>query len=76
MGVVIGFFVVCWFFDIVILFCSKLELCVISDGFFRVFDLMIFVNFVINLFVYVFLKKDIKWELSFICCCIVVMNEK
>lgn len=70
LGVVIGFFVLCWFFDIVILFCSKLELCVINESFFRVFDLMIFLNFVINLFVYVFLKKDIKWEFGIMFCCI------
>lgn len=76
LGAVIGLFVVCWSFDTVISLCSKLELCVISDGLFRVSDLMIFVNSAINPLVYAFLKKDIKRELSFICCCTVAMNEK
>lgn len=76
LGAVIGLFVVCWSFDTVISLCSKLELCVISDGLFRVSDLMIFVNSAINPLVYAFLKKDIKREFSFICCCTVAMNEK
>ena len=76
LGAVIGLFVVCWSFDTVISLCNKLELCVISDGLFRVSDLMIFVNSAINPLVYAFLKKDIKREFSFICCCTVAMNEK
>lgn len=69
LGAVIGLFVLCWSFDTVISFCSKLELCVISDSLFRVSDLMIFVNSAINPLVYAFLKKDIKRELSVTFCC-------
>ena len=69
LGAVIGLFVLCWSFDTVISFCSKLELCVINDSLFRVSDLMIFVNSAINPLVYAFLKKDIKRELrvTFFC---------
>ena len=70
LGCVIGLFVLCWSFDTVISFCNKLELCAINDGLFRISDLMIFVNSAINPLVYALLKKDIKRELSSICCCI------
>ena len=69
LGAVIGFFVLCWSFDTVISFCSKLELCVINDSLFRVSDLMIFLNSAINPLVYAFLKKDIKRELGITFCC-------
>lgn len=69
LGSVIGLFVLCWSFDTVISFCNKLELCVISDGLFRVSDLMIFVNSAINPIVYALLKKDIKRELGSLCRC-------
>lgn len=69
LGAVIGLFVLCWSFDTVISFCSKLELCVIKDSLFRVSDLMIFFNSAINPFVYAFLKKDIKRELIVTFCC-------
>lgn len=69
LGAVIGFFVLCWSFDTVISFCSKLELCVINNSLFRVSDLMIFLNSAINPLVYAFLKKDIKRELSITFCC-------
>lgn len=75
LGAVIGLFVLCWSFDTVISFCSKLELCIISEGLFRVSDLLIFVNSAINPLVYALLKKDIKRELSAICCCTGTMNE-
>lgn len=68
LGAVIGLFVLCWSFDTVISFCSKLELCVIKDNLFRISDLLIFVNSAINPLVYALLKKDIKRELSVICC--------
>lgn len=69
LGAVIGFFVLCWSFDTVISFCSKLELCVINESLFRVSDLMIFLNSAINPLVYAFLKKDIKRELGITFCC-------
>lgn len=69
LGAVIGLFVLCWSFDTVISFCNKLELCVINESLFRVSDLMIFVNSAINPLVYALLKKDIKRELSVMCCC-------
>lgn len=69
LGAVIGFFVLCWSFDTVISFCSKLELCVINESLFRVSDLMIFFNSAINPLVYAFLKKDIKRELGITFCC-------
>lgn len=74
LGAVIGLFVLCWSFDTVISLCTKLELCVISDGLFRVSDLMIFANSAINPLIYALLKKDIKHELSFTCCCTVTMK--
>ena len=70
LGSVIGFFVLCWSFDIVISFCNKFELCIISDGLFRVSDVMIFVNSAMNPLVYALLKKDIKRELCSMCCCL------
>lgn len=70
LGSVIGFFVLCWSFDTVISFCTKLELCNISDSLFRVSDLMIFVNSAINPVVYALLKKDIKRELRSMWCCL------
>lgn len=75
LGAVIGLFVMCWSFDTVISFCSKLELCVIKDGLFRVSDLLIFVNSAINPLVYALLKKDIKRELGVICRCTLRDNE-
>lgn len=69
LGAVIGLFVLCWSFDTVLSFCTKLELCIISDGLYRVSDLFIFVNSAINPLVYALLKKDIKRELSVMCCC-------
>ena len=69
LGAVICLFVMCWSFDTVISFCSKLELCIIKDRLFRVSDLLIFVNSAINPLVYALLKKDIKRELSVMCCC-------
>ena len=70
LGSVIGFFVLCWSFDIVISFCHKLELCIIGDGLFRTSDLMIFLNSAVNPLVYALLKKDIRRELSslYSCC--------
>lgn len=70
LGSVIGFFVLCWSFDTVISFCTKLEICIISDSLFRVSDLMIFVNSAINPLVYSLLKKDIKRELRSLWCCL------
>ena len=68
-GAVISLFVLCWSFDTVISFCTKLDLCKIERRLFRVADLMIYANSAVNPLVYAFLKKDIKRELNTICRC-------
>ena len=63
LGVVIGFFVLCWIPSLYRAICGMFLSCSVSKSVLQISRLLILLNSGLNIVVYAFLKKDIRTEL-------------
>lgn len=61
-------FIVCYVMNILLLFCIGFEICDFLREVCDFFVILLMVNFLINFFVYVFFKNDIKKECKVFFC--------